>query len=370
MKASQFADRLRAQQRQLQEEIDLVSKLPPELDINTAFKLHGQWHVTLLSPAKTALTLLPPVNQRMRLHSGVMAPEPVEPVEPLNWKQPILAVWGTGSDIRWRTMLPDGTPVNVSAVGPLDLPRGYEWRRPHHSVLMARKLVKPSGLAKSPSQEFDEAWARFMDEQGYRAYQRQFAAVFKVASSNDHMLTPEMLPVPVAATMEVAGETLVIARSGPGPAETVPEGSRLYALPRIGVFWNAFTREEAQTLIDFANQQRRKVNTLGNEWAKAALKKASEALQRFQQTYLATPATSDIDADVLTYWLQKETGLPVTVVVRSDSRYRKPGVHHLWLQCNRHLEDASVDIGEIRNPAGFDFQAPDFYVYEDNAGSF
>lgn len=369
MKIAERIDQIQRSQAELQEELALLVKLPSGVEISTMFRLRGQWHINLLGDVRAALELLPPVNAKMELRDGTWAATPEN--APVNWTQRVLPLLQISSGVSWYHYLDDSECITVK-VEKATLPAvpGYAVLHSHHAEVLARIVRQPATPAKSPEELDQAAWHAFYDAEQFTARQLQFARQFHAAARFNRELTMDMLPVPAATTMEVAGASFAICHSSVGPVDTVPADSPLHALARTGRFWNFFTKEQATRLVDFANAHRQDIETANTQAVKEAFERAKQSLANFELQYLQNPVADAPDSDVLTHWVQAETGLPISVTLR-DTYSRRHGEHETWMSLWRFHESGKLTLAStVYDPAGFSFQNPSFYLYEDNVGYF
>lgn len=369
MQISERIDQIRRSQAELQDELALLDKLPSGIEISTMFRLRGQWHLNLLGDLQTLLALLPPAHAHMVLRDGTWTATPEN--APVNWEQRVLPLLQTNTGVSWYHYLTDTEciAVKVEKAALPTLP-GYTVLHSHHADVLGREVRQPATPAKSPDELDQEAWNAFYVAERFTAQQLQFARQFHAASRYNRELSMDMLPIPAASTMEVAGESLVVCHSGAGPAETLPAHSQLQGLTRTGRFWNFFTKEQAARLVDFANAHRQDIQEANTEAVKAALERAKQSLANFEKQHLQNPVADAPDDEVLTHWVRTETGLPVSVSLR-DTHSRRYGVHETWLSLWRFHESGKLTVPTAAyDPAGFSFQNPSFYEYEGNAGQF
>jgi hypothetical protein len=369
MQISERIDQIRRSQAELQDELALLDKLPAGIEISTMFRLRGQWHINLLGNLQALLALLPPAHATMTLRDGTWAATPEN--APVNWNQRVLPLLETTSGVSWYHYLSDTECIAVK-VEHAELPvvPGYARLHSHHSNVLGREVRQPATPAKSPDELDQEAWDAFYVAEGFTAHQLQFARQFHAAARYNRELSMDMLPIPAATTMEVAGESLAIRHSGAGPAETLPANSPLHALTRTGRFWDFFTKEQAARLVDFANAHRQDLQEANTQAVKAALERAKQSLANFEKEHLQNPIADAPDDEVLTHWVRSETGLPVSVSLR-DTHSRRYGVYETWMSLWRFHESGKLTLPTtVYDPAGFSFQNPSFYEYEGNAGKF
>lgn len=369
MQISERIEQIRRSQAELQEELAFLATLPGGVEISTMFKLRGQWHINLQGNLQEMLALLPPANAKMTLRDGTWSATPEN--APVNWEQRVLPLLQTKSGVSWYHYLADNECIAVK-VEKAELPKlpGYTVLHSHHADVLGRTVVQPATPAKSPEELDQDAWNEFYVAEGFTAHQLQFARQFHAAARYNRELTMDMLPIPAATSMEVAGESLAIRHSGAGPAETLPEHSQLRGLTRTGRFWDFFTKEQAARLIDFANTHRQEIQAMNAQAVKEALERAKQSLANFEAQHLQSAIADAPDSEVLTLWVQKETGLPVSVSLR-DTYSRSYGVHETWLSLWRFHESGKLTVPTtVYDPAGFSFENPPFYEYEGNAGQF
>jgi hypothetical protein len=371
MQIAELIDRNLRQRRELDSELELLKKLPEGLELRSVFHYAGYWRVNLESSLASSLALLPPCNATMTLRDGSWIADPEN--QPLNWEQRVLALVQSRSGVTWFHYLADGTGVEVNVEGArLPALDGYVTHSAHHHAVLVRKPRALAMPAISAEDQDQADWDAFYATEGYSERQKMFARVFHIVAKRNLEITVEMLPVPAATTMEVAGETLEIRHgSGQLPAEKVPEGSTLHGLTRMGRFWGFFTREQAERLVAFASSQRKDMQQAQADSVRPGLQLALAAIASFQEKFLSAPVANAPDAEVLTRWVQMQTGYPVTVSVRDSLTGRRNGVYELWLHLWKWNEGAKLTVpNDVYDPAGFDFQNPSFYAYEDNAGQF
>jgi len=354
----------------LTREIAFLEKLPKDLTVSSVRESVAIWHVTVSAPLPQLLKTLPPANAGMREKDGMWigAPEP----RPLDFSQLVLGVSESSSGVRWFHYLEDGTLMLVTA-DKAKLPElpGYTIRsNGRHERVLVRKLRQPPSQRVDPGVQDRDAWNAFMQQECYGARQKQFGYMLATIANRGIDLSMDMLPVPAASVMKIGDNELVICRSGGPEAEQLPEGSPLTPLVQMGSFWTAFSREQAERLIDFAKSRRKnlpEVQALAYAEQMALIK---DALSQFQDLYLATPPADEPMAHAFEYWIKKQTGIQASVTVSHDRPRRKQG-HlelrvHLWWHKGEEITLAWPQ-GEFE-PTGFSFVSPTFYEYEDNTG--
>ena len=370
--AAQRITNLTNQRESLAREIAFLEKLPKDLLVSSVRESVAIWHVTINAPLSHLMKTLPPANAGMREKDGMWigAPEP----KPLDFSQPVLGVSESTSGVRWFHYLADGTLILVTA-DKAKLPElpGYTIRsNGRHERVLVRKLRQPPSQRVDPGVQDKDAWNAFMQQECYGARQKQFGHMLATVANRDVELSMGMLPVPAESVMKIGDSELVICRSGGPGAEELPAGSPLHCLLQMGPFWTAFSREQAQRLIDFANSRRKnlpEVQALAYAEQMALIK---DALTQFQDLYLATPPADEPLAYAFEYWIKKQTGIQASVTVSHDHPRRKQG-HlelrvHLWWHKGEEITLAWPQ-GEFE-PTGFSFSNPVFYEYEDNTGRF
>lgn len=356
----------------LDQELDLLEKLPSQAALSLVTRVRGTWHLYLTGPVQEALTQLPPSNARMSLDNGTWVAAPEN--RPLDWTQRVLAVHANRSGVLWSHFLEDGTLVHVHVEGAaLPVPEGYERSSSVHSTVLMRKRQEPADCRKVlPSEEDARAWREFFDIEAYTHKQRAFGHVFKALASRGQPVSFEMLPVPAADTMALAGSTLHVLRAGGYVPESTPAGSPLHGLSSVGSFWSHFDRAQAERLVAFTAARSRDLETADAASVRVGIDAALAALAEFEQRYLHKPLASAITADVLTNWVKDHTGYPVHVSLRSPVHFGGPRyVQPIWVHLWKWNESATIRVpSNSYDPAGFDFQDPDFYEYEPNLGRF
>jgi len=371
MQISERIQNIRRSQAELLEELSLLEKLPAGLDINSMFRLHGQWHINLQGKLPDMLTTLPPSNAQMVLRDGSWIATPVR--EPLNWEQRVLALVQSRSGLSWFHYLSEGQclAIKLENASLPDLP-GYILDTTAHTTVLVRKPLDQVAPLASPEEQDQAEWDAFYAAEGYQERHKQFARVFHAASRRNREVAFDMLPSRPADTLEIAGEVLELRYAGTSaPSEVVPPHSELHALPRIGRFWQHFSEEQARRLVNFAISQRKDLEQLQTDAAKAGIQRVLSALANFESTYLQSPVADAFDETVLTRWVRQETGLPASVGLRASLYGSSSPARQISVQLWRFHESSNLTVAsDVYDPAGFSFQNPSFYQYEENAGSF
>ena len=358
------------QKADLEAEAAILRQFPEDTNISMVFISNGTWHVNLGLSAGDMLQAFPPLNSKMELNHGNWEATPED--RPLDWEQPILGIWGHKSGVSWYHKLPSGLVVQMTASNTnIGFMEGYERRSEAHTYVWAR-VPAPSTTAKKliPSDEQAEAWAKFAKAEDYNVLQRLFVNAVKSYVQNDRNVTFDMLPVPANAdVMKIGDDVLQVLRcSGDfGPKETYPEGGINFS--RIGQFWQSFDRAQAERLIAFAQSQRCNLERLDAAARADAFECAKQALRKLEATYLTSVADSPVNS-VLTRWVQQETGYPIEVTVRTEMSGRIPGRYSLWLVLQKFHEHAELNVPAVYDKKGFSYQAPAFYEYVPNRGTF
>jgi hypothetical protein len=373
MEIAQRLKEISRQKAELDAEAEILELLPQELDVSSLFCLHGDWHLNVRGDLPRILELLPPLNAKMEKADGSWRAYPED--KPLDWNQRILALRANRRGVEWHYKMSFGPILQVRAENAvLPVPEGYEVELSGaHHVVAVRKLQPLPAFPVTPEDAWESAWDGFFEKEKYGAQQRMFANTLRVATSRNQEISMDMLPIPVGEeVLQVGDATLKVLRSGgdSGPAETVPATSPFYAFARIGRFWNAFTKEEAQRLVDFANTQRCYLVQCQEDFVKAGIAKAKAAIEKFQAEYMGSIANPPV-ASVLTRYVQEQTGYPVEVHICSDT----PGIRNsrkeeLWLHLCKWNERAWLVYPETYTATGFNFQNPAFYQYVPNNKGF
>lgn len=368
MQKTEYLKSLQSQIKDIERQVDIVSRLPEGVAVKSVFEAHKTAYVVVEDSFENVSKLLPPVGGKVRIQDGSVSVEPA--LEEIDWTQRFLPVWVSSGLVQWYAHLSEGELVRVQARGPLHPPQGYEFMTLHHGMALRRKLRTPELTQHSPSELFEDKWDHFLGEQGFNAKQCMFANVFKTASAYDRELTDAMLPQAASSTMEVAGQTLAVLSTS-RPVEAYAPGSYLHGLARIGVFWESFTAAQAMCLVGFANQHRCALADLDYKWGQQMVQKAKQALGELSARYLQDKVANAPTNEALTYYVQHATGAPVTVAIRANhTSIRQPGVTSLWVQCAKAMDDMTLKVNPVYDPNGFDFNSPPFYEYEPNEGHF
>lgn len=305
----------------------VLKSLPQNLDVEHLFYLNARWHLYLNGDVQVALAALPPSNARMTLDNGTWVAEPED--RPLDWNQRVLPVSANQSGVNWFAKLTMGEIIEVTVKdASLPIPPGYSLSASVHSTVAVRE-VQSMPLAISPVGDWEQAWQGFFEAEGYTAAQRYSTQMLQALSKKGREVTVATLPA-----------------------------------PSIG---DAFTQEQLDRLLAFANAQRCDLEKRQGAAAKDGIAKARTAIAEFQTLYLdGGVANSPVD-EVLTQWVQEKTGYPVSVSIRSPLiGYRTPGVYELYIHLWRFNEIAVIKMPAVYNKAGFDFQNPSFYQFVPN----
>lgn len=347
----------------------VLQQLPAELDLELLYPFRGVWHLTVKGALPQLLEQLAPTHARMTMERGVWTSQAED--RPVDWEQRVLPLWADKQGVHWHHVLDDGMPARVLAQG-VQLPvlPGYEpVDTPHKTVLM--RQLRPLEFETSPMERETRAWDDFFTQEHYRANQRYLASCFKALSSRNIELSTDMLPVPAASMMEIAGERLVILRASGSPApETWPEGTPLFALQRLGGFTQAFTNEEARRLVEFSNSRRCDLKAQEQAAVEEGMKLVKEAIAGFEKEFLGSVA-SLVEAGPIQRWAQQETRLPVKLWISEiPGRSLSNPEMELRLELWGHHDTTRMKrpMGAYE-PEGFDFQNPSFYEYVDNEGA-
>lgn len=369
MNIANYIQSLDADIAKKQHERALLEKLPGNLGVGVTFSLNGVTHLHLTDPLEVLLATLPPCNAVMTLRDGSWVAKPEN--KPLDWTQRTLALVQSKSGVQWNHYLDDGTLLCLHRNG-ASLPKieGYRLAHSAHHVVLQREVVHDSACKVSSVEHYDNQWHAFMAAEGYTALQRLFANAFKALASRNVTTTFEMLPLRADTQMSLGNEVLEIRRAGSAPSETLPAGSVLHGLVRIGAFWQSFTEEQARKLQNFANGMACDLEALSNTAAKNGLNEAIEAVAQFQRKHLVRVANLPTE-DVLRHWVEKETGFPVSLSFRNqrrelDGRITREVHLSLW----KWHESTTLSTPELFDPAGFDFQNPSTFEYAPNPGKF
>lgn len=354
---------------ELDAEAEILELLPRELNVSSLFRISGNWHLNVKGQLPRLLELLPPVNARMSMVDGSWQAYPED--KPLDWNQRALALRSDKNGVEWHYKMSFGPILSVKAESArLPVPEGYEVAPGVHNAVAVRKLQPLAAFVATPEESWQTVWEDFFKKEQYGARQRMFACAIRVASSRDQEITMEMLPIPAGGdTMQIGDATLEVLRSAndTGPAETTPEGSPFY-LARIGHFWRAFSKDQAQRLVDFCNAQRCDLKKRQEAYVQEGIAKAKEAIAKFQAEYMGSIANYP-EASVLTRYVQEQSGYPVSVAIRSNLRGHVNREISLWLHLCKWNIDASLTHPEVYSPTGFDFHDPVFYQYQPNSQS-
>ncbi len=370
MTTQERLDERRAALAEVQREIDFLELLPPDLPVRHAYRLHGQWYLSLTGGALADLLPALPAQPiclradgwgRLEAHAA-QAHEVDLPCCALAYP-----VWYTRGGLNWFTRIgKENLLVRVTAAdASMQDPTGYA-RQGTTDLYWTRKRVQPLlHDSQGPQVDFDSAWEAFFAVERYTEAQKMFARVFRMQSARNVDLSAMDLPLKPVEVLEVAGEQLQVRRSGPGVPETVPEGSKLFALPRIGLFWNRFTDEQAERLLQFSNAFRRELEAEDAAFIKQTLTQAREAAQRFIREHVQTQRNRP-KADVLQYAIQRELGVAVSVSPR-ESLTRSLGdrvQYAYWMHLRRYNEDLTIELPALYDPQGFDWDFPGIVDYE------
>jgi len=358
------------QKADLDAEAAILREFADDTNIESLVRVSGVWRVTFGSGSRKMLQAFSPLNSKMEFRHGNWEATPED--RPLDWNQPILGIVGSKNGVSWYHKLPSGTVVHMTApnVGMSGM-EGYTMRTEAHTYVWARTPAPMTTVMKlMPTDEAFNAWADFQSAEGYNVVQRLFVNAIKSHVQHDRGVSFDMLPVPANAdVMKIGDDVLQVLRcSGDfGPEETYPEGG--FNFSRIGQFWQHFTRAQAERLIAFAQTQRCNLERLDAEVRAKACEAAKQALVKLQDSYLGAVADTPV-AKVLERWVQQETGYPFEISIRSELYGRTPGRYSLWLTLQRFHEGAELNVPSVYDKNGFSFQAPSFFEYLPNNGSF
>lgn len=357
-----------------QAEIALLECLPNSLDIENVFRSAGNWCLVLNGDVFNAITALPPLAIEIRGD---------------NWGEPqpnklnrfaadgdiCYPVWQEAGKSRasWFARLPSGEELRISlespTVGLLRPPKGYELLVGHHRTYFKRipLLVDSTPRTHSPSELFALNWGAFEDSEGYNARQSSLAAAIKAAAERNETLTAADLPPMPPATMEIAGEHLMIlggpVRMGANDAYT----GKLPALVRMGGFWGAFTPAAAERLLAYANKVRLPLKELEGQFCKETLEKAKVLATQFIEEYVHSQRCN-ANLKVIAAWVSARLGITVSITKRDaqcTGTTRDTLLTNHWISFGGFHEGWSYAVPATYDVNGFDWEYPPFVEYEE-----
>jgi len=357
-----------------QAEIALLERLPDGLDIENVYRSSGDWCLVLKGDVFNAITALPPLAVEIR-GDNWGEPQPNKLEQFAADGDICYPVWQDAGKSRasWFTRLPTGEELRVSLEAPsvslLRPPKGYEMLVGHHRTFFKRipLLVDSTPRTHSPAELFALNWGAFEQSEGYNARQSALAAAVKAVVARNEILTAADLPTLPAATMEVAGEQLVIlgspVRQGADDAYT----GKLFALVRMGGFWGAFTPAMAERLLAYANKVRLPLKELEDRFCKETLEKAKVLATQFIEEHVPSQRCK-ANPKVIAAWVSARLGVTVNISKR-ESQFsgatRDVLVTQHWISFGGHLEGWSYEIPATFDANGFDWEYPPFVEYEE-----
>lgn len=355
-------------------EMVLLEHLPEGLDIENVYLSSGDWCLVLNGDVFNAIAALPPLAVEIR-GDNWGEPQPNKLDHFASDGDICYPVWREEGKSRasWFSRLPSGEELRVSlespSVGLLHPPKGYELLVGHHRTYFKRVplLVDSTPRTHSPAELFALNWREFEDAEGYNARQSSLAAAVKAAAERNEALVAADLPSMPPATMELAGEQLVIL-GGPvrmGADDTYT--GKLPALVRLGGFWGAFTPAAAERLLAYANKVRSPLKELEEQFCKETLEKAKVLATQFIEEHVPSQRCN-ANPKVIAAWVSARLGITVSVTKR-ESQFTGTTCDTLltyhWISFGGHHESWSYEISATYNANGFDWEYPPFVEYEE-----
>lgn len=361
---------IESQRNALDSQEQLLRELPATLLLSCFFYSHGYWNVQAVGTAKELLALLPPCNATVELHDQSWRASPA--AGPVDWERRLLPLWSSSTGLHWYHRLASGRVILVSAKA-ARLPEipGYERLQSAHTAVLGRKLV-PLSPRTGPLEHAQNSWESFFAQEQYDAKQLRFARALRVIYERvPGNLDKTMLPCAEPTQMLLAGHALEIRYPvHQAPPETLPPSSPMRGLLSIGRFWDAFTAEQADRLLEFSNKQPKSVKEQDDLAARAAMDTVKSAVAAFCERYLGAMRNAP-DTSVLARWILEQTGYAVTVSWGLHLASKAlPGGREVWLNLRRCHETVRIAFPLHYDPAGFDWQNPPFYQYEPNQAHF
>ncbi len=347
----------------MQREIDVLRKLPDSLTVRTLFKLRDTYFLEVRDVSLQELCkLLPPLGLKLTADGyGRFTAEPSPQLATDTDR--VHPIWTDNGCFGWFARLDDFCVLQVKLAregqqDPWEPPYGLHAGQDRYFTRQPAAL--PLCEDQGPAAAFDAAWAQFFVDEGYNAGQKALAAAFKVVSGRNVELSASDLPVRPDTHMVLGASELTVLRAGAAPLETVPSGSPLFALPRIGSFWQKFDNAQALRLVAFSNRMRAPVAELEDKFIQSVLKKAKSYLEAFVEKHIPTQKTQPKSA-VLAYVLKAHFGLDIHVGFRDAQRATGDRIRYeMWLGFRRWNEGASMTFPAVYDQQGFDWDFPDY----------
>jgi hypothetical protein len=373
--------------------IQFLSSLPADLALKTVLYYSNKWHISVhaesadallkqFKPLPVALTgagtwvspfYLVPSDSPPVLADGTLQTLPFTVSDPKN-QGPHIVDWHAQLALPEYQDCPAlDCQVRITVEGCLTAPTpaGYTATSVGSSTaryILRRTVSSVAVSDRSPLAQFEEKKDTFLKSLNLNAAQMQFANVVGTVAQATTELRVACLPAKVGNSVELAKTG---ATRGNPESDKYSKGSTLYALARVGVFWDYFTAEQATKLLEGLRAIAAEVSpdmpvkeaqdkyipkipetaaAQANDWIKANVESSKSPIQ---------PA-------MLEYLVQMQSGHDIAVSSRGARHHHDPKMmtHDFWLHFQKWNGALSVDMPRAYDEDGFDWLNPSFVACE------